>query len=57
MIVSTIKHLSADELGLTVETLHDMVDKSRRMVMQHAMEDVSVENVQALVIMAFDNVR
>lgn len=56
MVSSTVKHLSASELGMKPDELSDLETRARTMAVQHAMESLSVENLQALIILTFDQV-
>jgi hypothetical protein len=56
MLSCTAKHLSVDELFITVHELTELRDVAREKAMQRAMSSLSVENMQALIILAFDHV-
>lgn len=57
MVSCTIKHLTAGELSISAHELTELRDAARERAMQRAMSSLSVENMQALIILAFDYVR
>lgn len=56
MICAVIRHLPLPELGLGEEDMHRQMRLSRNIVTKNAMEDLSVEKLQALIILAFDHI-
>jgi hypothetical protein len=56
MVVASTRFVNADSYGLADEEVLSMVQRSRSTVVLNAMDDLSVENLQALVIVAFDDV-
>lgn len=56
MISSTVKHLSAAELNINSDELASLENTARDQAMHSAMGSLSVENMQALIIMSFDHV-
>lgn len=56
MICATMRHVPLDKLGLTDEERDHQIRLSRDTVMRDAMASLSVENLQALIIVASDHV-
>lgn len=56
MISSTVKHLSAAELSINPDELASLENTARDQAMHSAMGSLSVENMQALIILSFDHV-
>lgn len=56
MISSTVKHLSAAELNINSDELASLENTARDQAMHSAMGSLSVENMQALIILSFDHV-
>jgi hypothetical protein len=57
LLSASIKYIDFEYFGLNVRDVAKQIRVSRRAVMSHAMESLSVQNTQALVIIAFDYVR
>lgn len=56
MIRAAMRHVPLDKLGLTEEERDRQIRLSRDIVMRDAMASLSVENLQALIIVASDHV-
>ena len=56
ILVAAIRFVEGVERRLSVEDIDRQVQKSRNIVVLSAMEDLSVENLQALIIVAFTDV-
>lgn len=56
MLSVAMRHLPFREMGLKEDDVDRQVRLSREVVMRNAMDRMSLENVQALVILAFDHV-
>ena len=56
IISATMKHLSLADLEIDREEMRRLVRVSRNVVTLHAMSGLSIENVQALIVLAFDYV-
>jgi hypothetical protein len=54
LVSTSIKYISLDDFGMTVEDVEHQIRVSRRAVVLNAMESLSLENTQALVFLAFD---
>ncbi|KAL1968631.1 hypothetical protein VTN77DRAFT_1457 [Rasamsonia byssochlamydoides] len=52
MICATMRHVPLERLGITAEDRDRQIRISRDVVMRNAMADLSVENLQALIIVA-----
>lgn len=57
LLSASIKYVDFEDFGMSVHDVTRQIHASRRTVMSHAMESLSIENTQALVIIAFDYVR
>lgn len=57
LLSASIKYVEFEDFGMSVHDVARQIRVSRRAVMSHAMESLSIENTQALVIIAFDYVR
>lgn len=57
LVAITLKHVKFDEHGVSKEDAMRQVRRSRNVVMLAGMDSLSVENLQALVLIAFDHVR
>lgn len=56
LVSATIRHIALDEFQLDKRQMEKQIRISRSVVMLNAMETLSVENLQALIIVAFDKV-
>lgn len=56
MLVASMRHLPFQSLGLKEDDIDRQVRLSREVVMRNAMDRLSLENVQALIIITFDHV-
>lgn len=56
MVVAVLKHIDARELKLEPDELDRICDRSRKMVILNGMSDLFVENLQALIIICFEDV-
>lgn len=56
MVCVTLKHIELDELGMEESERHSQIQLSRDMVIRMAMADLSVESLQAMIIIASDRV-
>ena len=56
LISATMKHLKLGHFGIGHEEMRRQVRISRNVVTLHAMGSLSVENLQALIVLAFDYV-
>jgi hypothetical protein len=54
IVSASIKYVIVEEYGITEEEMHCRIRMSRNVVLLEAMEIPSVENLQALAILAFD---
>ncbi|KOS18591.1 putative transcriptional regulatory protein [Escovopsis weberi] len=54
LLSAAIKYVDPGPFGMTASDVTRQIRTSRRAVVTHAMESLSVENTQALVILAFD---
>lgn len=57
MVVAAAKFVQPDRCLLSPESVETMAKKSRNVVLLNAMDNLSVENLQALVVIAFNDVR
>jgi hypothetical protein len=57
LLSASIKYIDFEVFGMSVQDVARQIRVSRRAVMSHAMESLSIQNTQALVIIAFDYVR
>lgn len=57
LLSASIKYVDFEVFGMSVQDVARQIRVSRKAVMSHAMESLSVQNTQALVIIAFDYVR
>lgn len=57
LLSASIKYVDFEEFGMSVHDVARQIRVSQGTVMSHAMESLSIENTQALVIIAFDYVR
>lgn len=57
LLSASIKYVDFEAFGMRAQDVARQIRVSRRAVMSHAMESLSVQNTQALVIIAFDYVR
>lgn len=57
LLSASIKYVDFEHFGMNVQDVTRQIRVSRKTVMSHVMEALSVENTQALVIIAFDYVR
>ncbi|KAL1868229.1 hypothetical protein VTK73DRAFT_3791 [Phialemonium thermophilum] len=56
LVVASVKFVSPEDLrGFTKEGIRRQICESRKLVLLHAMESLSVENTQALIFLAFDH--
>jgi hypothetical protein len=56
MVCVTLKHMGLDEIGIEESERHSQIRISRDMVMRMAIVDLSVESLQAMIIIASDRV-
>ena len=56
LVSATMKHLKLGHFGIGYEEMRRQVRISRNVVTLHAMGSLSVENLQALIVLAFDYV-
>lgn len=57
IVVASIHEASkAADFGMSKEAVNKQARRSRQVVMMNAMDELSVENLQALAIIAFDHV-
>lgn len=56
LVAVSIKYLDVDKVELNHIDVERQIKLSRKVVMLHAMQSVSVENMQALIFLAFDYV-
>ncbi|UKZ82941.1 hypothetical protein TrVFT333_010741 [Trichoderma virens FT-333] len=54
LLSAAIKYVDFTDFGMNIRDVTRQIRISRKIVMEHAMESLSVENTQALVIIAFD---
>ncbi|KAJ5765699.1 hypothetical protein N7520_005258 [Penicillium odoratum] len=54
LVAAAIKYVELDKCGLSHEDVESQIRVSRRTVLLHAMQSLSVESMQALVVLAFD---
>ncbi len=57
MVVAALRFVDVDRSSLSLHDVERQVDKSRKIVLLNAMDQLSVENLQALIIIAFNDVR
>ena len=57
MVVAALRFVDVDRSSLSLHEVDRQVDKSRKIVLLNAMDQLSVENLQALIIIAFNDVR
>lgn len=56
LMSAAIKYVDFRDFGMSIQDVSRQIRVSRQTVMAHAMESLSVENTQALIIIAFDYV-
>lgn len=56
IVAVAIKYLDVDKVQLSRSGVETQIKLSRKIVMLHAMQSVSIENIQALIFLAFDYV-
>lgn len=56
LVAITMKHVKFDDYGMSKEEAIRQIRRSRNVVMLSGMDSLSVENLQALVLIAFDYV-
>ncbi|KAL7920251.1 sugar transporter domain-containing protein [Trichoderma austrokoningii] len=54
LLSASIKYVDFENFGMSIQDVAKQIRVSRRAVMSHAMESLSIQNTQALVIIAFD---
>ncbi|KAL7931468.1 hypothetical protein V8C35DRAFT_309595 [Trichoderma chlorosporum] len=55
LLSAGIKYVDFTNFGMSIQDVTRQIRISRRCVMEHAMESLSIENTQAMVIIAFDH--
>jgi hypothetical protein len=54
LVAVAIKYIELDKAGLDREGAERQIRESRKIVMLQAMQSLSIENMQAMVFLAFD---
>jgi hypothetical protein len=57
MVVAVLKHLDRREIRVNLGDIESICERSRKIVVLTAMDELYVENLQALVIICFEDVR
>ena len=57
MVVAMLKHLDRREITVNLGDIESVCERSRKIVVLTAMDELYVENLQALVIICFEDVR
>lgn len=57
ILYTTMKYMTEDEMTMNKAEMLLMADHSRKSVMLSALEDLTLDNIQSLIILAFDAVR
>ena len=57
MVVAMLKHLDRREVTVNLGDIESICERSRKIVVLTAMDELYVENLQALVIICFEDVR
>ena len=57
MVVAMLKHLDRREIAVNLGDIESICERSRKIVVLTAMDELYVENLQALVIICFEDVR
>jgi hypothetical protein len=56
MVVATLKHVDCRAIGIDLGEIESICERSRKIVVLTAMDELYVENLQALVIICFEDV-
>ena len=54
LVVSTLRHMNHNDIGISIEEINDQVSVSREVVMREALDSLSVEHAQSLIMICWD---